>query len=209
MSRRLEPTDVAAIHRLRATLKEEESSHSSNTPEDQSTLDDPSLDPFHQDLLIKDKLTDLRIIGHELQASPNDAKEFAVRLSSCRTIRSRWRQSICATGWVVVSVSSMSSTDRRARVWPSNVSSPRRSTILLCLQPAQQWSSNARPSSTVLLSQCRLPQRIVQSRTSIKVASCDYSSLSLPSPKGYFPYHLDHYEQKQLSPSPLYKKCNS
>lgn len=65
MSRRLEPTDVAAIEKVRAALSHS-SSHSSNTLEDQSTLDDPNIDPLHAHLLTKDKITNLCIVGHDL-----------------------------------------------------------------------------------------------------------------------------------------------
>jgi hypothetical protein len=63
MSRRLEAKDIAAIEKLRMTLREE-NSHSTSAREEQSTLDDAALDPFHQDLLLRDKVTDIRITGH-------------------------------------------------------------------------------------------------------------------------------------------------
>lgn len=63
MSRRLEPTDLAAIEKVRAALSHS-SSHSSNTLKEQSTLDDPNLDPLHSDILLKDKITSLGIAGH-------------------------------------------------------------------------------------------------------------------------------------------------
>jgi hypothetical protein len=87
MSRRLEPTDVAAIEKVRAAFRE--SSNSSNPHEEKEPADDATLDPLYSDLLLKDKITNLRIVGHELVAPSTEGREFAVGVTLVRA--TRWK----------------------------------------------------------------------------------------------------------------------
>lgn len=148
MSRRFEPKDVEAIEKLRVALRED-SSHSSNNREEQSTLDDPSLDPLHADLLLRDKVTDIRITGHELVAPSEDAREFAVKQMPFRATRSKWILWICAIASAGASVSFTSSTDKYAKTWVWNANSPARSTIRSSPLLALPLSRNAHQNCTV------------------------------------------------------------
>lgn len=106
MSRRLEPRDLEAIARVRMALREDSSNSAQNNDGKWADeLEGGALDEFEQEMLMRDKVQGVAIVGHALNGE--SGREFAVSIKQRRPTRWKWPQRISPFVWLAGSASFM------------------------------------------------------------------------------------------------------